>query len=342
MAPGAAGSIVTTVDTGGSAEAPFRDGAPNGEASWSGPSMGGRLDIRIVVPASELARADRAAARLGGRVDAWASRITRFSATSDLARLNARQEECETVVRPTLAAVLAWAGTGAHRSDGALDVTLLEARLAAEDPSRGAVVGGARRPLDPGPAPSWSVTTSGRRAVVVRPPGTTFDLDGVAKGWIADRAAALLRAWPGALVDADGDISLHVTTGVDWVVGIADPRAPQGPFLGTLRFAGDRPWRQSFGIATSGTSVHRWHHADGLVAHHLIDPRTLRPAETDLIQATVVTRTAREAEVLAKSAVILGSVRGLRLLEASSALAAILLKESGEAIVLRGTDAWLA
>ena len=48
-------------------------------------------------------------------------------------------------------------------------------------------------------------------------------------------------------------------------------------------------------MATSGTSIHRWQLADGRMTHHLIDPRTRRPADTDVLQATVVAPTARVA-----------------------------------------------
>jgi thiamine biosynthesis lipoprotein len=335
-----AGRIVPNVDTSETARS-SREVALGAEATWSGPSMGGHMDVRITGAASQLPRAERVVARVGRRVAVWASRLTRFSATSDLARLNARPRERETIIRPTLAAVLEWARRGAAQSGGSVDVTLLAARLAAEDPIESAGSLDVAPQVDRRREPSWSVTPSRRGAVLERAPGTQFDLDGVVKGWIADRAVTLLRPWPGALVDADGDVSLHVTLGVDWFVGIADPLATDGRLLGMLRFVGERPWRESFGIATSGTTVHRWHHPDGRVTHHLIDPRTLRPAESDLIQATVVTRTAREAEVLAKSAVILGSVAGIRLLEESTALAGILVKESGETMTLSGTDAWL-
>jgi thiamine biosynthesis lipoprotein len=329
-------------ENGQSRPVTLENASPDAEASWSGPSMGGRLDIRIAVPAAGLSQANGMAARVGGRVTAWASRLTRFTSFSDLARLNAEQNETLSAVRPTLAAVLEWAGQAAEQSGGALDVTLLDARLAAEHPSDEAILPERSRSRDAVTVPRWSVVPSGRWAVVERLPGTRFDLDGVAKGWIADRAAALLRHWPGALVDADGDIALHVRPGVEWIVGVADPGAPEGRLLATFNFIGDRPWRQSFGVATSGINVHAWRHADGRSAHHLIDPRTLRPAETDLIQATVVAPSAREAEVLAKSAVILGSAEGLRLLEDSAASAAILLKASGETISLPGTGAWLA
>jgi FAD:protein FMN transferase len=305
--------------------------------------MGGRLEVRIAVPARRRSEADRRAGLAGNRVGAWASRLTRFSSTSDLARLNAEANETLVAVRPTLASVLAWACEATNLSGGIVDVTLLDARLAAEgaiDSARlVATPPGSRHP---DALPSWAVWRRGRAAIVERTAGTTFDLDGVAKGWLADRAAATLRDWPGALVDADGDIALHVTAGVEWLIGVADPREPGDELLATFAIVGTRPWRQSFGVATSGTSVHRWLHPDGRATHHLIDPRTGDPAVTDLLQATVVALNAREAEVLAKSAVILGSVAGLQFLEQSTAVAAILLTNTGETLSLPGTGAWLA
>ena len=141
------------------------------------------------------------------------------------------------------------------------------------------------------------------------------------------------------MVDADGDVALRVADGSSWQVAIADPRA-DGADLTVLRIPGRWGLRRS-GISTSGTSVHRWEHVDG-VRHHLIDPRTSRPAPTDVVQATVVAESALVAEALAKSAVILGSADGLDLLERAGAWAEVLLLESGEVIsTMRSLD-WLA
>ena len=74
----------------------------------------------------------------------------------------------------------------------------------------------------------------------------------------------------------------------------------------------------------------------------MIRGRPRRSAETDVVQATVVAPTARESEVLAKAAVILGSTAGIAFLERSAAQAAIVLVESGQVLALRGTEAWLA
>ena len=69
------------------------------------------------------------------------------------------------------------------------------------------------------------VHCGGRAGTTVwREPDIRFDLDGLAKGWIADRAADMLARWPGAAVDADGDIAISAGPSAEWLVDVADPR----------------------------------------------------------------------------------------------------------------------
>lgn len=300
-------------------------------AAWSMPSMGGRVEVSVAAPAVELDPAERAARRVAQRIGAWATRLTRFADSSDLARLNGNPAS-SVRVRPTLGAVLGWAEQASADSSGVVDVAMLDARLAAE----------AGTDAQPRRSGHWTVKPANRHSDVARPPGLRFDLDGVAKGWLADRACWLLAGWPGAVVDADGDLALAAADGVEWLIDVTDPRAPDGPPLATLRLGSDGGWRRTAGIATSGTSVHRWHFADGRVTHHLIDARDGRPAQTDVVQATVVAPTAREAEVMAKAAVILGSAAAVDYLARSAAQAALLLLESGRLVVTPGTQSWLA
>jgi len=263
------------------------------------------------------------------RLEAWASRLTRFDPASELMRLNGAASS-RVRVGPTLTAVLDWARAAEGLTDGLVDVAMLDARLAAE--------AGTSSPPPLTASRRWSIDRGPRASTVRREPGVRFDLDGVAKGWLADRALAIA---PGrsALVDADGDVALRCADGDTWGMGIADPRVPDG-LLGILQFhAGDAPMR--LGVATSGTSVHRWMHAEG-AAHHLIDPRTWRPATTDVVQATVVASSAREAEVLAKTAVIAGTDRAFTLLDRPGVLGVLILTERGQ---LRATPEmlrWLA
>ena len=58
-------------------------------------------------------------------------------------------------------------------------------------------------------------------------------------------------------------------------------------------------------------------------AHHLIDPRTGRPAETDVVTASVLAADASRAEAWATAALIAGLDDGLELLEAAGLPAAL-------------------
>ncbi|HEY6058289.1 MAG TPA: FAD:protein FMN transferase [Candidatus Limnocylindrales bacterium] len=299
--------------------------------------MGGQVSVHVR-PSSSLSAsaADRAARLILGRIEAWAARLTRFDPASELSRMNGAPTP--TVgIGPTLTAVLDW-GRGAEiLSDGIVDVGLLDARLRAE---------GMDRPSEP-PSPGsgrpatrhWSLRRHGRGASVERSIGLRFDLDGVAKGWLADRALDLL---PNAstVVDADGDVAVQVADGTGWAIGVADPLCP-GSQVAVVRLTRQRAGIERFGIATSGTSVHRWA-TDGDVRHHLIDPRTGHPAQTDVIQATAIASTARAAEAFAKTAVILGSRAARERMARPDVLGLVLITLDGAVVATRPTLRFLA
>ena len=309
--------------------------------------MGGTVGVHIRTTATgapmaadrtaTTARAGRDADRTLRRIGRWADRLTRFSDRSDLAHLNASASPAPEV-RPTLGALLAWGRTAAELTDGIVDVTLLEARLRAEaGPSGNRTQAGEADAL----GRSWSMRTHRRGASIARSPGFRFDLDGVGKGWLADRAVALLDHQPAAAVDADGDIAISLYYGETWRFGIASP-VDGAADLATLELSGLAPHgRQSFGLATSGTSIHRWRSPSG-DSHHLIDPRTGRPAVTDIVQATVLAASAAEAEAFAKAVVILGSHDSLRLLDRAALGGTVLFTERGEILATPSFTRWLA
>ena len=291
-------------------------------------AMGGDVRLRVACRPDQAGSADRDLRLTAARIEAWARRLTRFSLDSDLSVLNHHSEEPATTIRPTLCAVLRRSRSVAERTEGIVDVGLLGARLAAED-------GG-----DPPAAPGrWTLCSQGRGGVVHREGPVRFDLDGVGKGWIADRALALLSGYPAALVDADGDIAVRLHSAHPWPLAVADPRHADEDLAYLVLGAGRHMDR--LGVATSGTSLHRWQHTGGS-RHHLIDPRTGAPAVTDVVQATVVAESALAAESLAKAIVISGSQEGLDLAERAGSLAEVLLLDGGEIIASPRTLEWLA
>ncbi len=296
--------------------------------------MGGMVGVHLRPVhggARSEALARQAARSTVRRLGTWADRLTRFTTTSDLARLN-DSPESRIRVSHTLAAVLDWARIAEGLSDGVVDIAWLDARLAAER------CGG--QPADPAVDRAWSLDRGSRETHVLRQVGLRFDLDGVAKGWLADRALGRLASFPAAVVDADGDIAIRLGPGRRWRFGVADPRFRHVDLV-ELDLIGSVHGGRRFGLATSGTSIHRWVHGD-LAAHHLIDPRSGAPARTDVIQATVLAGTAREAEALAKTAVILGSDAALDLLGQPGADGAVLLTDRDELLMTPATMRWLA
>ena len=291
-------------------------------------SMGGRLTLRVASSVEDGHRAERDLRRLASRIEVWAARLTRFDPASDLCTLNAVPEASAVALRPTISAVLAHARSMTPRTEGAVDVTLLEERMAAE----------AFEAARPSCRTSWQLEQAGRLGLLTRDGSARFDLDGVAKGWIADRAVRLLDDYPSALVDADGDLAMRAPRSAGWLVSVGHPLDDTA---GVARLRTPLGWPcERLGVATSGTSVHRWYGPSG-PSHHLIDPLTRRPAVTDVVQATVVAESAGAAECLAKAAVIRGSRAGLGLLERAGAWAALLWLDDGRLVTAPGTSGWL-
>ena len=220
-------------------------------------------------------------------------RLTRFAPDSELSRLNAAagrwidvSPELEALLRQSLAAYGA--------SFGLVHVGVLPALLAAgytRDFAAGPTPATGEIAIPP-PLPEMLEVAPGRARLA---PGAAIDLGGIAKGWLADRAVE--RLGPNSLANFAGDLraSGDGPDGGGWPVGF-------GPTTVLLK---------ETGAATSGTAGRRW----GERSHHLIDPRTGLPAETDLTEVSVIAATGADAEVLAKTALLLGRAAGSRFLD---------------------------
>lgn len=121
--------------------------------------------------------------------------------------------------------------------------------------------------------------------VTLDDPQAKLDLGGVAKGWIADRLRKTLADAGVASADVDlGTSSIYLLgakpDGSDWRLGLRDPANPDGPGLGVVE-CHDRA------VATSG--LYDQHFVqDGVDYHHILDPRTGYPAQTDMAALTAV------------------------------------------------------
>lgn len=212
------------------------------------------------------------------------ARVTRFSERSELARINCAEGrwvdvsvEMEELLREALRAY--------ERSAGLVNAAVLPSMLAigytrslAEGTSPAAL-----KEARPTPRLTDVLAVRSRKARLER--GCGLDLGGIAKGWMADTLAVRLSA--NVLANLGGDLRAigPGPNGDGWPVG----------------FAGVTVMLRDQGAATSSARRRRW----GDV-HHLIDPRTGLPSSSGLDEVSVVAATGCDAEVVAKTALLLG------------------------------------
>ena len=155
------------------------------------------------------------------------------------------------------------------------------------------------------------------------PRGMEIDLGGIAKGWIVEKAAQLLHKYVDVCgVSAGGDILLigHPQDGMGWNVYLEDPRSPTETLTQLQVLSG--------AVATSSIMKRTWSQGEK-VRHHLIDPRTGEPANTDWLSVTVISPSVVTAEVYAKAILIAGEEELPRLLNGKQDLAFITVDPDG-------------
>jgi thiamine biosynthesis lipoprotein len=221
--------------------------------------------------------------------------LSRFNPASELSRLNA---EGTIEAGDDLLAVVELALEARRRTGGRFDPTVHDALVAAGyDRSFELIAGGTAATTAVATPPRPATTAAGvriRGAWIDLDPGVRIDLGGIAKGYAVDRAVGLLAPLGPSLVNAGGDLAVSglPDAGV-WPVGVETPLGPLTLGLG------------HGALATSGSDRRRWR-AGAETRHHLIDPRTGEPSDSDLLRVTVAAPTAVEAEVLAKAFFLAG------------------------------------
>jgi len=149
---------------------------------------------------------------------------------------------------------------------------------------------------------------------VLVPSGVALDAGGIGKGLAADLMSeyAMQLGAMGVAIFAGGDVAVKgMAVDADgWQVSISDPRDVEN-FLDSVSLSRG-------GLATS--SPIGWK-IDS--AHHIIDPRTQKSSESDVLQVTVIAQNASQAEVLAKMCVILGTHEGILQINSLGAAALI-------------------
>lgn len=242
---------------------------------------------------------------VGRRLAELEARWSRFRPDSELSNLNAAGGEAmrcspdtvtlvEAMVRgwqltdgdfdPTLLATLVELGYTSSRTDAALRTSLSASVRPIGDPA--------------------GVLIDRPSGVVRLPAGTVLDPGGIGKGLAADLVVEELLELgaEGALVEIGGDLRAqgHPPGGDGWLVAVrsaVDDRSSR-----VVLGAG--------GVATSSSRLRTWR-TERTERHHLVDPRTLRPTDADVVGCTVLAGSAASAEAFTKVAFVRGRTEAL-------------------------------
>jgi thiamine biosynthesis lipoprotein len=273
-------------------------------------------DAQVLVYAATQGAADELARLALVRVQLLEQCWSRFRPDSELNLLNDRAGQGPVSVSPDLEALVATMLQAAAWTDGVYDPTVLGAvRANGYDADFAEVIArDSLRAIDDVLAPSLGtagiVIDRGQHTVSL-PSGVGIDPGAIGKGLAADIVADEMHAAgaEGVLVNLGGDVSVRGTAGGhDWTVGIQDDRIADSPVIQRIELNGDRQ-----AVATSSSLRRRWNGR-----HHVIDPITGQPSQSDLAQVTVVAPTGWQAEAASTYALVRGSRAATEWLESHS------------------------
>lgn len=251
---------------------------------------------RLVV--TDAGALDAAVTRVDALLDQVDLAASRFRPDSEIRNLRPGPDGT-TLVTPMLADLLAEALEAARSTDGAVDPTV-GAALSAIGYDRDIRLvedGGTLRAVIR-PVPGWRRLHLADRRLTM-PPGIELDLGASAKAVAADRCAALVAETlgVGVLVSLGGDIA---TAGA----------APEGGWQILVQDTPDDAVTQvslpaGSAVATSSTARRAWRRGDETV-HHIVDPRTSRPAQSLWRTVTVAASTCVAANTASTATIVKG------------------------------------
>lgn len=138
--------------------------------------------------------------------------------------------------------------------------------------------------------------------------GTKIDLGGIAKGYICDEVTAFLRekGTTEAIINFGGNVSIIGNNGgKGYNIGIAKPFSSD--VVATVVLS-------DTSAVTSGV-YQRYIEEDGKLYHHILDPKTGKSADTDLLSVTVISKSSADADALSTVCMLLGLKEGMELIE---------------------------
>lgn len=173
-------------------------------------------------------------------------------------------------------------------------------------------------------------------------PETHYDLGAIAKGYIVDQVREFLKenGVTRGIVDFGGNIACigQKEDGSDWLIGIKKPVSSSDGLVGQNTTLGIVSVKADGTAVTSGTYERKFEQ-DGVLYHHILDPATGYPCETDVASVTVVsTINSADCDALSTICLLYGLEEGLELIESMDGVEAVFVTDDGEVHTTSGAE----
>ena len=167
------------------------------------------------------------------------------------------------------------------------------------------------------------------------PGGFVLDLGAVGKGYTLDVLVQLLKereTVTGATISLGGSVLTYGSKpdGTPWYVGVVNPH-DSSKQLGVLSLRGQ--WC----VSTSG-DYERYVEVDGSIYHHILDPDSGYPGESDVKSVTILSRNGFLSDALSTACFLLGSEKGMELARQYE-VEALFVTKQGELVMSDGIQA---
>ncbi|HJR70205.1 MAG TPA: FAD:protein FMN transferase [Gammaproteobacteria bacterium] len=299
-------------------------------AEWFGEAidlMGTRCSVELW--ADDAARGRELVAEILAEYRRIDAAMSTYKPDSEISRVNARAAAAPIVISEELYALVERSLELSVASEGAFDITYDSVGYLYDFRAH-------RRPTDAEiasrlPAINYRhvVLDRAHRTIFFEAQGVRVNLGGIAKGYVVERAATMLRARgvEHAILNAGGDSRvIGDRRGQPWIVGIRHPRAAD-EVVTRLPLVDEA-------ISTSG-DYERYFEENGRRYHHIINPATGRPTE-GILTATVIGPDATLTDGLGTAIFVLGVERGLKLIESYPDYETIIVDATGKVSYSKG------
>lgn len=170
------------------------------------------------------------------------------------------------------------------------------------------------------------------KSIFLEEKGMVIDLGSIAKGYAADEIGEVLKEMGcnSAIIDLGGNIYALGTkvSGEPWRIGIQDPLSKRGESIGVVKIV-----NQS--VVTSGV-YERYLEKDGVKYHHILNPETGYPYDTDIAGVSIITENSMDADALSTTVFSKGIKGGIEFVENIEGVEAIFITTDNEVYLTSG------